>query len=179
MTDFASLFKAFLEKYGLKSIIAVFFTGLVYFFCGINNILELIFIFAGFVVLVCILDNLCSLMFKRWKRYKEVCHSKAEEKRAIDELFYVMPEKAKFNALQLMELPIVPNTKFHLVINDKIEQFFKKSDFDISDYFINTFQYEGYCIYVQQIGNASVLVINPYLYELLTKEKKKREKINK
>ena len=38
MTDFASLFKAFLEKYGLKSIIAVFFTGLVYFFCGINNI---------------------------------------------------------------------------------------------------------------------------------------------
>ena len=58
MVDFASLFKAFLEKYGLNSIIAVFLTGLVYFFLGVNNILDLIFIFAGFVLLVCIFDYL-------------------------------------------------------------------------------------------------------------------------
>lgn len=62
MVDFTPLFKVFLEKYGLKSIIAVFLTGLVYFFFGVNNILELIFIFAGAVLLVCILDNLFSFV---------------------------------------------------------------------------------------------------------------------
>lgn len=176
MTDFASLFKAFLEKYGLKSIIAVFFTGLVYFICGINNIWELIFIFAGFVLLVCILDNLFIILFKQWKKYKEKCCYKTAEKHAIDELFYVMSEKAKSNALQLIDLPIVPNTKYHFLINDKIEQCFSKNDFNRNDYFVSTPLKDGPCIDYIQIGNSIVLYVHPYLYDLLIEEKKKRNK---
>lgn len=176
MTDFASLFKAFLEKYGLKSIIAVFLTGLVYFFCGINNSLELIFIFSGFVLLVCIWNYLFSSAFKRWKRYKEENYYKAEEKRKIDELFYVMPEKAKSNALQLMELSIVPNTKYYLLINDKVEQYFNKNGFNLKDYYVSTSLKEGPCIDYKRIGNQYVIYVHPHLYKLLKKEKKNRNK---
>lgn len=174
MTDFVSLFKAFLEKYGLKSIIALFLTGLVYFFWEINNILELIFIFAGFVLLVCILDYLFSSAFKCWKRYKEENCNKA-----IDELFYIMPEKAKSNALQLMELPIVPKTKYHLLINDKIKQYFDKNNFSFNDYYVSTPSKEGPCIDYKRIGNSYVIRVHPHLYELLKKEQKKRNRNKK
>ena len=178
MVDFASLFKAILEKYGLNSIIAVFLTGLVYFFLGVNNILDLIFIFAGFVLLVCIFDYLFKLIFRQLKRYKEECYYNAIEKRIIDELFYVMPEKAKANALQLIELPIIPNTKYHLLINDKAKQCLIKNDFNFDDYFINTPLHKGSCIDQEQIGNYSVIYVHPHLYKLLKKEKKKRNKNN-
>lgn len=178
MVDFTPLFKVFLEKYGLKSIIAVFLTGLVYFFFGVNNILELIFIFAGAVLLVCILDNLFSFVFKQLKRYKEEYHYTAEEKHAIDELFNVMPEKAKFNALQLMELPTIANTKYHLSITDKIEQDLYKNDFNPADYYVSTSSKEGSCIDYKRIGNSYVIYVHPHLYKLLKKEKKKRNKNN-
>lgn len=178
MIDFASLFKAFLEKYGLKSIIAVFLTGLVYFFWGVNNILEFIFIFSGFVLLVCIFDYLFKLVFRQLKRYKEDCYYNAIEKRIIDELFYVMSEKAKTNALKLMDLPIVSNTKYHLLINDKTRQYLNKNDFNFNDYYINTPLHKGPCIDQEQTGNYLVIYVHPHLYKLLKKEKKKRNKNN-
>ncbi len=178
MTDFASLFKAFLEKYGLNSIIAIFLTGMVYFFFGVNNKLELIFIFSGFVLFVCILEYLFKLVFRQLKRYKKECYYNATEKRMIDELFYVMPEKAKSNALQLIELPVVPNTKYHLLINDKAKQYLVKNDFNFDDYFVNTPLHKGPCINQEQIGNNLVIYVHPHLYKLLKKEKKKRNKNN-
>lgn len=178
MVDFTPLFKVCLEKYGLKFIIAVFLTGLAYLFLGINNILELIFIFAGFLLLVYIFDYLFKLVFRRLKRYKEDCYYNAIEKRIIDELFYVMPEKAKANALQLIELPIVPNTKYHLLINDKAKQCLIKNDFDFNDYYINTPLHNGPCIDQAKSGNYSEIYVHPHLYKLLKKEKKKRNKNN-
>lgn len=176
MVDFASLFKAFLEKYGLKSIIAIFLTGLIYFFLGVNNILELIFIFAGFVLLVCIFDNLFKLVFRQLKRYKENYYYNGIEKRIIDELFYVMSEKAKSNALKLMDLSIVPNTKYHLLINDKTKQYLNKNDFNFNDYYINTPLHKGPCIDKEQIGDHFVIYVHPHLYKLLKREKKNRIK---
>ena len=176
MTEFTSLFKIFLEKYGLKSIIAISLTGVVYFFWGINNILELFFIFSGFVLLVCILDNAFSFVFKQLKKYKEEYHYTAEEKHAIDELFYIMPEKAKFNALQLMELPTIANTKYHLSMTDKIEQDLYENDFNPADYYVSTSLKEGPCIDYKRIGNQYVIYVHPHLYKLLKKEKKNRHR---
>lgn len=82
-----------------------------------------------------------------------------------------MSDEAKFNALQIIELPLVDKTKYLFKIEEK-----KSPIFDYREYCIeNSFNYKN-CIEYRKIGNRVVIEVDPYLYKLLKKERKKRNK---
>lgn len=165
-TFVTELLKKITPRNGIKTLCAL---GLTILLCLIFDINSLLFclIFIGWILFF----ELCIFIVGKYSDWETNNDLIKEKNKLIDILFYTMSEEAKFNALQIIELPLVRKTRYLFKIEEK-----KCPIFDYRDYRIETsFNYKN-CIKYREIGNSVVIEVDPYLYKLLKKEQKKRNK---